>query len=119
MSNEDLDETFVEHLTYLNQMSDADLASLYLALVENQAWPQLDNELLNPCSLIVKALSDFAQRLAPDTPADEHIETAVIGDCIGMLLFQMDLIAMAASVKSAVFYIEEKEKGNGKDQKAG
>ena len=111
-------ETFVEHLAFLNQLSEETVTSMCHMLMENQAWPEVEGVLLDPSSLIVFVMSALAGRLAPDIPVEEHIEMGVLGQCLGMLLTQQDVAAIAANVEAVDLGLVITEEKDGKVEAA-
>lgn len=101
--------TFVDHLAYLNQLGELDIALLYQSLDTNQLWPQHNGEALSPSALILFAAARLADRLAPDTTPDEHPELSVIGHCVGAFLYQTTAMATIAKVAIAPAMVEGQE----------
>jgi hypothetical protein len=91
-------ETFMEHIAYLSQLGQDDVALLYMMLLKRGPWPQVGGRGLDPLALIVFAVGELVQKLDPGAEPLAHIEVDAIAHGVGHLQFQMSTLQTIANV---------------------
>jgi len=95
-----LPATVDRHLDWLGRLEEEDIARLYHTIYDNQPWPEIENEPLNPVAVVLFSLGRMAMILGPDRLPTDFAELRASAHAVGRIAQEYDSIR--AVVKAAM-----------------
>lgn len=92
--------TVDRHLDWLGRLEAEDIAKLYRTIYDNQPWPKIEGEPLNPVAVVLFSLGRMALILGPDRKPTDFAEIRASAHAVGRIAQEYDSIR--AIVKAAM-----------------